>query len=142
MLKRLKKWFSPKPINFYHALGETSGISELVDHFYHFMETMPEAKDCLDVHELENGVVPDAVKNKLKDFLSGWLGGPNLFVEKYGHPRMRMRHAHIKIQKHHAEQWLLCMNHALKTHSTKMKNKHKIQLANSFAALAARIINS
>lgn len=144
MLEKLKSIFkrNPGPINFYKIIGEKDGISTLVDRFYLEMETNLDAKDCLDVHEQIDGKVPEHVKEKLKDFLSGWLGGPNLFVEKYGHPRMRMRHAHIQIQKHHAEQWLLCMNIALKEHPKKVRTKYKIQLANSFAALASRIINS
>ena len=42
-------------------------------------------------------------------FLSGWLGGPQLFVEKYGHPRMRARHMPFKIGKSERDQWMICM---------------------------------
>lgn len=142
MLSKIKNLLFPpkKPANFYQMLGAEAGIKELVHYFYHYMETDPKAIDCLNVHATIEGKVPDPVKTKLFEFLSGWLGGPNLFVEKYGHPRMRARHLHVKIGEKERDQWLYCMNMALK-HHTKIKNKSKIELANSFAALALRIQN-
>lgn len=142
MLERFREFFRrrQKPVNFYQVLGEETGIRDLVHHFYHYMETDPKAIDCLNAHETIEGKIPHSVKEKLFEFLSGWLGGPNLFVEKYGHPRMRARHMHVQIGEAERDQWLYCMNMALK-HHTKIKNKYKVELANSFAALAYRIQN-
>ena len=48
-------------------------------------------------------------------FLSGWLGGPSLYIEKYGHPRLRARHLPFSIGIEERDQWLYCMAQALKT---------------------------
>jgi hemoglobin len=144
MLQKIRELLSTfkNPASFYHLLGQEEGISILVNNFYLEMETNPTAIDCLKTHQLIDGCVPESNKEKLKDFITGWLGGPNLFVTKYGHPRMRMRHGHIKIAQRERDQWLLCMNIALQKHPIKMKAKHKVSMANSFAALAMRIQNS
>jgi hemoglobin len=46
-------------------------------------------------------------------FLSGWLGGPDLYTEKYGHPRLRARHLPFRIGERERDQWMLCMRKAL-----------------------------
>ena len=145
MLKKLKNLISSKktPPNYYSLLGEQQGIKDLVDKFYQVMEEDPKAINCLNSHELIDVKIPDSIKEKLCDFISGWLGGPNLFIEKYGHPRMRQRHMHVKITEIERDEWLYCMNMSLKFHpSKKLRDKNKISLANSFGALAIRIQNS
>ena len=125
----------------YQVIGEEQGVYHLVKNFYHVMETDPTAKDCLGTHELIEGKVPDEVKKKLFMFLCGWFGGPNLFVETYGHPRMKARHVHVKISEKEASQWLYCMNSSLDSHTVKVKPKYKKMLKNNFWALATRIKN-
>ena len=125
----------------YQILGEEEGIYELVKSFYTIMESDPKAVDCLNVHELENGIIPDEVKKKLFMFLCGWLGGPNLFVEAYGHPRMRARHLHVKISSKEKGQWIYCMYKALDHHNKLIKKSDKKITKNSFMALAMRIQN-
>jgi truncated hemoglobin YjbI len=46
-------------------------------------------------------------------YLSGWLGGPQLFVEAYGHPRLRARHLPFAIGETERDQWLMCMRMAM-----------------------------
>ena len=123
----------------FEILGRPA-IEELVESFYRTMETDPKAKHCLSLHQTDDGKVIQASKEKLKFFLIGWLGGPNLFVEKYGPPRMRARHLHIKIDQAAKEQWLYCMKLSLK--KTKLTRKEKIKLFRSFEALAMRIQNN
>ena len=48
-------------------------------------------------------------RDKLYMFLSGWLGGPDLFVEKFGHPRLRARHSPFAIGTRERDQWVACM---------------------------------
>jgi hemoglobin len=141
-MKFLKDLFSKTPKSFYDQIGQETGIKELVQNFYEVMLTDPKAKECLLVHKLDEGSIPFEVKDKLFMFLSGWLGGPNLFVENHGHPRMRMRHMHVKIGQTEAEQWLYCMQSALDKHSIKMSKKFKNQFLNSCKGLAIRIINA
>ena len=52
-------------------------------------------------------------RQKLYEFLSGWMGGPQLYIEKRGHPRLRMRHAPFAIRLVEVEEWLRCMTYAL-----------------------------
>lgn len=143
MFNRLLQKFksNKKPENFYQILGEEKGIQEIVDRFYEIMETDETASDCLKAHELIDNRIPKDVKIKLVMFLSGWLGGPNLFQQKYGHPRMRARHMHVKIGRKEKEQWLYCMEKALNSVSIKIKRKHKKSFLSSATALATRIQN-
>ena len=54
-----------------------------------------------------------ASREKLFLFLSGWLGGPDLYVRQYGHPRLRGRHMPFSIGVAERDQWMLCMNRAM-----------------------------
>ncbi len=144
MLKIFKK-FKKKTDHrtLYQILGEETGTYELVRSFYTHMENDPKAKECLYVHELtKDRKIPDEVKKKLFMFLCGWLGGPNLFIETYGPPKMRARHLGFKIGPKERNQWLYCMNLALKKHRPKLEKNHIKILQNNFLALATRIQNN
>lgn len=92
----------------YELLGGEEVLRRLVGRFYEVMDTLPEVKPLRDIHSPD---LRDA-EEKLFMFLSGWLGGPNLFVEKHGHPRLRARHMPFKIGKPERDQWMICMVHA------------------------------
>lgn len=144
MIKKVKQFLSGLKSNksIYKIVGEEKGCFDLVKNFYDFMESSPDVKDCLHVHNLdEQGRVDEQAKKKLFMFLCGWFGGPNLFVDTYGHPRMRARHMHIKIEEKHRSQWIRCMEHAIKNHSTRLSKKNKSLILNSFVALSLRIKN-
>jgi len=93
----------------YERIGGEDGVKKLVDRFYDLMDTWDEVKELREIHS------PDLARARstLFDFLSGWLGGPNLFVEKYGHPMLRKRHLHFPIDIKMRDQWLLCMYRAM-----------------------------
>ncbi len=93
----------------YEALGGEPAILSLVDRFYFYMDIVPEAVDVRNLHAQNLA----GAKAKLFKFLSGWLGGPDLFVQEYGHPRLRQRHFPFAIGEKEADQWLLCMQKAL-----------------------------
>lgn len=137
----LKKLFQPKPFHPYQVFGEEN-LKVLVRDFYQIMETDPVAKECLEVHELVEGKVPEEIKTKLFEFLSGWMGGPNLFVQKRGHPRMRARHIKFRIGEKERDQWLYCMNKAMDQNPARLKKNHREVMLKSFAALAMRIQNA
>ncbi len=143
-MKIFKNLFKKAPFIPYELFGEKA-LKELVEDFYTIMETDPKAKRCLNAHELENGKVPGIVKERLFMFLSGWTGGPNLFVQNRGAPRMRMRHAPFQIGQKEKEEWLYCMDRAMdlaiKKKGGKLKKKKHL-LMRSFEALANRIQNS
>ncbi len=101
--------FFKKQLSLFEALGGYEYVEKLVHRFYHLMDTLPEAVDIRKQHQpnLEEAI------HKLTFFLTGWLGGPQLYFEKYGHPRLRARHLPFKIGKRERDQWLLCMFKAL-----------------------------
>lgn len=142
LINKIKSYFKPEPKFLYQIIGEEKGVYELVKNFYEIMETDPNAKECLHVHELtEDKKIPDIVKKKLFMFFCGWFGGPNLYIQEYGHPRMRARHMHVKISKTEKDQWLYCINKAMDIHSIKIKKNDRYRFEGSFKALASRIQN-
>jgi hemoglobin len=93
----------------YQLLGGESGLRALVDRFYDLMDSSPEAAGIRAFHakSLKQS------REKLFMFLSGWSGGPQLYVKTFGHPRLRMRHMPFAIGTAERDQWLWCMNKAL-----------------------------
>lgn len=82
----------------YQRIGGESGLRRLVHRFYALMDTLPEAWDVRKLH-------PDDLsgsEEKLFMYLSGWLGGPDLFVQRFGHPRLRARHLPFEIASQNA----------------------------------------
>jgi hemoglobin len=73
------------------------------------MDTLPETYAIRKLHQTDLS----GAEEKLFMFLCGWLGGPQLYVEKYGHPRLRARHLPFAIASEEAEQWMLCMRTAM-----------------------------
>lgn len=119
----------------YEAVGGQDVIDKLVDDFYHIMATDPVAIDCFKTHEGRD--IADSA-HKLKFFLSGWLGGPQLYLEKFGHPRLRMRHNPFPIGVKEAEQWLYCMKKALAKSEIKMDVQ--AQVFGAFVQVAQMLI--
>jgi len=93
----------------YARIGGDAGIRRLVDRFYQLMDELPEAYAARKLHPADLAESGD----KLFDFLSGWLGGPQRFVEKHGHPMLRRRHLPYAIGPRERDEWLLCMRTAL-----------------------------
>lgn len=93
----------------YDKMGGAEGVRKLVDRFYDLMDERDDVKVLRDLHAKSL----KASRDKLYLFLSGWLGGPDLYVEKYGHPMLRARHLPFKITTIERDQWLQCMYQAL-----------------------------
>jgi hemoglobin len=97
----------PPPL--YELLGGETGVRALVDRFYDLMDSAPEAQDIRTLHAASL----KQAREKLFMFLSGWSGGPPLYIEKFGHPKLRMRHMPFPIGVRERDQWLWCMNRAI-----------------------------
>ena len=97
---------SPTP---YEQLGGDAKVRELVDRFYDLMEFEPAYKELRAVH----GSTLESAREKLYQFLSGWLGGPPLYTDKYGHPMLRARHLPFAIGDRERDQWMACMRQAM-----------------------------
>ncbi|MES2526931.1 MAG: group II truncated hemoglobin [Bdellovibrionota bacterium] len=94
----------------FDRIGGMEKLSELVKTFYHIMATDPMAKECFATHDGKD-IAHSA--EKLTMFLSGIMGGPPIYHETYGHPRLRMRHGPFAIGEKEAVQWLYCMLKAM-----------------------------
>jgi len=93
----------------YEVLGGEARVYALVDRFYDLMDETPEYYGIRKLHPASlNGS-----REKLKLYLSGWLGGPQQYVERYGHPRLRARHLPFAIGQAERDQWLACMFSAM-----------------------------
>lgn len=95
--------------NHYQRIGGEKKVRELVERFYQLMDELPEAYGIRKMHADDL----QSARDKLFKFLSGWMGGPQLFVNEYGHPMLRRRHLPFAIGVSERDQWLLCMDQAL-----------------------------
>lgn len=93
----------------YVRLGGETAIRSLVNRFYELMDELPEAYAARKIHPQDLGHSGE----KLVMFLSGWLGGPQLYLEKFGHPMLRRRHLPYPIGPQEQNEWLMCMRRAL-----------------------------
>lgn len=119
----------------YDVIGGEQAILSLVDRFYFYMDILPEAQGIRSMHQPNLA----SAKDKLFKFLSGWLGGPNLFVEEFGHPMLRARHLRFAIGEPERDQWLLCMNKALA--ETTMDPRLRTNIQEALQHLATHMIN-
>ncbi|EUJ10092.1 hemoglobin [Methylophilaceae bacterium 11] len=114
MLDKIEEAGSSKS-TFYELLGgEEAGqqvVRQLVNTFYDVMDTDPKAAGIRALHQAD---LTDA-REKLSMFLTGWMGGPQLYIERYGHPMLRRRHMPFAIGESERDQWMYCMIRAMHT---------------------------
>ncbi|MEY9196428.1 hemoglobin [Sinorhizobium fredii] len=98
-----------KTTTLYEAIGGDAAVRALTRRFYALMDSLPEAARCRAVHP------PDlsGSEEKFYEYLTGWLGGPPIYVEKRGHPMLRRRHFIAEIGPAERDEWLLCFTRAL-----------------------------
>ena len=94
----------------FQRLGGEAGVRALVDRFYDLMDLEPAFAGIRQLHP----ATLDGSRDKLHWFLCGWLGGPNLYIERFGHPRLRARHLPYAIGIAERDQWLACMGQAMR----------------------------
>ncbi len=93
----------------FELIGGETKLRELVDRFYDLMDLEPEFAGIRALHPTNL----DGSRDKLFWFLSGWMGGPDLYIERFGHPRLRARHLPYPIASAERDQWLRCMAWAM-----------------------------
>ncbi len=93
----------------FSAVGGAAGVRRLVDRFYDLMDTRADARELRALHP----PTLDGSRDKLFWFLVGWLGGPPLYMTRFGHPRLRARHLPFAIGARERDQWMLCMTRAV-----------------------------
>ena len=100
---------NPAPATPFAWIGGEEKVHALVERFYDLMDLEPEFAGIRAMHP---GKL-DGSRDKLYWFLSGWLGGPDLYIERFGHPRLRARHLPYPIASSERDQWLRCMAWAM-----------------------------
>ena len=98
-----------EPGSVYAHIGGESAVRALVDRFYDLMELEPGLVELRALHPASL----DGSRDKLFWFLCGWLGGPQHYTDRFGHPMLRARHMHAKIGIQERDQWLACMDQAM-----------------------------
>jgi len=93
----------------YEAAGREEGLGRLVDAFYRHMNTLAEARTIRAMHGADLCLTTE----KLKVFLTAWLGGPNRYRERFGPISIPGFHAHFPIAEPERDAWLLCMQRAV-----------------------------
>ena len=99
----------PQSATPFERIGGEPKVQALVDHFYDLMDIEPGYAELRAAH---GSTLADA-RQKLFWFLCGWLGGPDLYQERFGHPRLKMRHMPFKIGIQERDQWVACMDQAM-----------------------------
>ena len=90
-------------------IGGEARVHALVERFYDLMSLEPDYAELRAAH----GSDLTSARQKLFWFLCGWLGGPNHYIERFGHPRLRMRHMPFAIGIRERDQWVACMDQAM-----------------------------
>jgi hemoglobin len=117
----------------YVEIGEDVGVRALVDAFYDEVESSSPVLRAMLPLDLSH------TRDKFHAFLSGWLGGPQLYVERYGHPQLRMRHFPFSIGRVEADEWMRCMREAFGLRS--LNDDLVRYLDERFTGLALHMIN-
>jgi hemoglobin len=101
-----EKTESPTP---FERIGGEAKVQALVDRFYDLMDLEPAYADLRAAHGSELA----RARQNLFWFLCGWLGGPQHYTDRFGHPRLRMRHMPFAIGVQERDQWVACMDQAM-----------------------------
>jgi len=90
-------------------IGGEERISAMVERFYDLMDLEPAYAELRAAHgtELANA------RQRLTWFLTGWMGGPQHYTDRFGHPMLRARHMPFSIGIKERDQWLACMSQAM-----------------------------
>jgi len=96
----------------YDLIGGREPVLALAEAFYDTMDAHEPALAKLHERDAE-GRVSRRSRDRFALFLVGWLGGPQEYMEKYGHPRLRMRHAHVRVDEAMRDAWVRCMTLAM-----------------------------
>ena len=125
---------APSPTPF-ELLGGDAGVRRLVERFYDLVDSAPEARTIRALHATSL----KASREKLYLYLTTWTGGPPIYTERYGHPRLRMRHFPFRIGARERDEWLWCMDRALNEHD--MPDDLREQLRERLHGLADHMRN-
>ena len=132
-LDKIEEVGSSKSTFFELLGGEEQGMEtlrNLVETFYDIMDSDPKAQPIRAMHPADL----TSAREKLFMFLTGWTGGPQLYIERYGHPMLRKRHLPFSVDESARDQWMYCMIKAM--HQLKMDETLMTKLAEQLYGVA------
>ena len=138
MLNKVEKVDCNKSTFFELLGGEAQGVEnirKLVETFYDVMDSELKAKTIRGMHPSDL----TGSREKLFMFLTGWTGGPQLYIERYGHPKLRLRHMPFAVDESARDQWMYCMITAM--HQLGLEEKLITKLAEQLYGVADFIRN-
>jgi hemoglobin len=100
---------APAPTTPFEWIGGEDKVKALVERFYDLMDLEPQYAELRAAH----GTELERARQNLFWFLCGWLGGPQHYTDRFGHPRLRARHLPFKIGIAERDQWVACMDQAM-----------------------------
>lgn len=109
----------------YDLVGGEAAVRQIVDRFYDYMDELPEARKLRDIHAPDLG----PMRQKLFEFMSGWLGGPPLYFKRPDAKCMGSAHQRFAIDADMRDQWMLCMSRALAELPMESSLREKIEHA-------------
>lgn len=127
---------SPAP-RLYDLVGGEKGLRNLVETFYDIVEFEAEGRLLHVLHLRGHGVAHSRIEQF--NFLSGFFGGPSLYVQRYGHSDVRQMHEHVEINAEAKEAWLNCMSIAIDR--VGLPADTKARLLAPFARVATVLVN-
>ena len=120
----------------YYRIGGEEKVRELANRFYDVMENDTYAAELLSIHPQPL----DRIRHVFFLYLSLWLGGPDIFQQEFGHPRLRARHLPFTVSPALKEQWMYCMRKAMMTTVSDVALAQK--LLQALDQLAEHMINT
>jgi len=119
----------------YDWIGGEEGVRKLVNRFYELVGQEPEAKSIRAMHKED---LSD-IKMGLFEYLSGWLGGPPLFIQKHGSPCISSQHKPFKIDQAASDAWMHCINKAMA--EVNIDKKYREMLTPAFQRMCDTLMN-
>jgi hemoglobin len=124
-----------QPLTPFEWIGGEAAVQALVHQFYDLMDLEPTYAELRSSH----GDSLDNARERLFYFLCGWLGGPNYYIERFGHPMLRARHLPFAIGIQERDQWVACMTQAML--ETDVPPDLRVRLEQSFFQTADHMRN-
>ena len=127
----------PSNKSLYDELGGDVGVRHLVETFYNIVETDEDAQKLHILHLRGSGIANSKTEQHL--FMSGFLGGPKLYLEKHGHANLKTMHEHVVVDEESKDIWLNCMEKAMNAVALAEDTQEK--LMRIFRPVAERLVN-
>lgn len=118
-------------------IGGEGQVHLLVNHFYDLIETLPQGKTIMEMHQKGHGL--SHVRPEQFNFLCGFFGGRRYYHELHGHMNLREIHAHVEIRKQDAEDWLAVMDRAMV--ETNVAETERAEIMATFRRAALMLVN-